>query len=233
MKKTLKFKIAISIAVVAVAGVFVLKPRSYNHMERVANNSLYFILKKDKLEDKLRDFHKVPTKETIDKKSLIFSWRYLLENGDTAVINIEVRKQVYPWENKDNDIYMNRKWGYLSRPESRYIQILPLKYKGDSLYLYRVVPVENQNKYLNSTDSIQLLIPTKKLFYFLKEGYFNVLKRYEDITVVAFYEPIAITMYNNRVTHLKTAKLFFNDKYEVSIIPYDAPQELWDNYNKE
>lgn len=206
--------------------------RSYERMEHLANLKFKEKFDNRNIRADIKDFHRLPLKDTLDN-GLVFSWYYLLEDGDSAILNIQVNNRGKFLQDEQFRVTMNRKWGYLFKPESKYIQILPLKYKGDSLYLERVVLFENQDNYLNSTDSIQLLIPEKKLFYFLKKGYFNVLKKYEDNTMVAFYEPIAFLRCNNRVTHLKTAKIFFNDKNEVFILPYDAPQELWDNYNKE
>ena len=71
------------------------------------------------------------------------------------------------------------------------------------------------------------------MFSFLKQGYYNVLQRYDDYTVVAFYEPIASITNNNKITKVMTAKVYFNDKNEVFIYPYDAPLDLWENYNRE
>jgi len=233
MKKTLIYKIVISTVVIAFLVGLILKPRGYKRMEKIANNEFRFLLQRNELEDKLKDFKRVPLRETENREALIFPWMYFLETGDTAMVYIEVRKQVYPWENKESDIYMNHKWRYLFKSERSIFNALPNKYKGDSLYSGHIASYMQNDEYFTDNDTLKLHIPTKKLFSFLKEGYFNVLQRYDNYTVVAFYEPIASIISGNKNTPIKTAKIFFNDRNEVFIIPYDAPQELWDNYNKE
>jgi hypothetical protein len=206
--------------------------RSFEKMEDLANLKFKEKFDNRNIRVKMNDFHRLPLKDTLDN-GIVFSWYYLLEDGDSANINIQVNNRGKFLQDEQFRITMNYKWGYLYRPESMYIQILPLKYKGDSLYLDRIVLLDDQDNYINSTDSVKLLIPTKKLLYFIKKGYFNVLKRYEDNTVVAFYEPVATLIRGNESKAILTAKIYFNDRYEVLIFPYDGPKELWDNYNKE
>lgn len=233
--KKVNNKIILVIVLLLIITVIIYKstrPRSYEKMEHLANIKFHEKIDNRKIRVNVNDFYRLPPRDFLDK-GMVFSWYYILESGDSAILNIQVNKQGKFLQDEQFRVTMNRKWGYLFNPKSRYINILPLKYKGDSLFLERVVLFDNQDEYLNSTDSLQLLIPTKELFYFLKKGYFSVLKKYEDNTVAAFYEPVATLLIENKTVAVRTAKIFFNDKYEVLITPYDAPLKLWDNYNKE
>jgi hypothetical protein len=50
---------------------------------------------------------------------------------------------------------------------------------------------------------------------------------------VAFYNPDATVIREGESTLIFTAKVYFNDRNEVFIFSFDAPPEIWTNYNKE
>ena len=233
--KKVKNIILIAIALLLIITVMVYKstrPRDYEKMEHLAEIKFHEKIDNRNIIVDEEAFYRLPPRD-IQDKGMVFSWYSIIESGDSAILNIQVNKQGKFLQDEQFRVTMNRSWGYLFNPKSKYINILPLKYKGDSLFLERVVLFKNQDEYLNSTDSLQLLIPIKELFSFLKKGYFSVLERYEDNTVVAFYEPIAKIISENESKPILTGKVFFTDRNEVLIFPYDAPEELWDNYNKE
>ncbi len=231
MNPSIKYKSIIAfLVIIIVIGLF-LKPRSYKKMESLANSELKYLLENEKIADKLKDFQRVSLSESKDKNALLFAWMYLLKTGDTAIINIEVKKEVYPWQDDECEVYMNSKWGYLFKPDRFFLSVLPLKFKGDSAYLNKCDAYTNNDKYIYNNDSLKLFIPTKKLFSFLKDGYFDVLMRYEDYTIVSFIEQIGSTKIKDKMVPTMAAKIFFNDRHEVLILPYEASPELWKNYN--
>ena len=209
-----------------------MSPRGYARMEHLANIRFEEKIDKENIRDKVNGFNKLPPKVVLDD-GIIFSWYYILENGDSAILNIQVNRRGKFLQDEQFCVTMNNKWSYLLKTKVKYINVLPLKHAGDSSFLKRSVLFDNQDEYLNSIDSFQVLIPTEKLFSYLKEGYFSVLKRYEDYTVIAFYEPIATVIREKESKPILTAKVYFNDRNEVLIFPYDAPLEIWANYNKE
>jgi len=232
MRKTLKWTF-IATLLIGIIIVLVIKPRGYKRMEKLANLKFKSILLHSDPNIDRNDFQRIPLRENTDKGVLIFPWICVLESGDTAMISIEVRKKVYPWEYENFVVRKNKKWGYLSDPESTFKQVLPNKYKNDYNYLENVSLYRYQNDLFVDVDSLKLIISPDKMYSFLKDGYFNVLLRENEYTVVAFYEPIAFIRKENKIIATKTAKIYFNENAEMLIIPYDAPRELWDNYNKE
>jgi hypothetical protein len=234
MKKSFFFWFIVSILITIFFRVAILKssPRSYIKMEEKAYKELVYILHHQKNEDKINYFKKFTSIENENKDGLIFSWYYILKTGDTAIIDIEVRKQIKFWQDEPFEVRMNEKWGYLHKSEKNILYVLPKKFRNDNINIEKLVPNENIDRFFGDNDSIKLLMPYLKLFSLVKDGYFNVLARYYDYTVVAFFEPIAVIPENGKTIKTLTAKIFVNKKMEILIIPFDAPLELWDNYNR-
>jgi hypothetical protein len=123
---------------------------------------------------------------------------------------------------------MNHQWGYLFGAKSEFKNVLPIKYENKTLILSSLQLYPNQGKYYENSE---VLISPDRLFYFLKKGYFSVLEKKEEYTVVAFYQPIGniYVIAQNKTDTINTmsAKVLINEVSEILIIPYNAPPELW------
>ena len=161
-----------------------------------------------------------------------FKWFKVLEWGDTASIYIDVYRRPSSFSWRDNYFWprvtMNYQWGYLFGTKSEFKNVLPIKYENKTLILSSLQLYPNQGKYYENSE---VLISPDRLFYFLKKGYFSVLEKKEEYTVVAFYQPIGniYVKTQNKTDTINTmsAKVIINEVSEILIIPYNAPPELW------
>ena len=182
--------------------------------------------------DSIRNQLKGPV--SLNKGSYVeFQWYKVLEWGDTAAIYVDVYKYPTSPSWRDNFFWprvtMNFQWNYLMYGRLNKIEnIYPNRYKNkvffaDSLQLYPNLKEIFENAVLT--------INPDRLFFFLKEGYFEILDRKDDYTVVAFYQPIGnIYVKNQNITdtiNTMAAKVSVNEASEILIIPYNAPPELW------
>jgi hypothetical protein len=196
-----------------------------------------------------REFQNIPMYDSLRKqlkgpiiieknKYNEFMWYRVLDWGDTAAIYIDVYK--YPTSFSWRDDYfwpritMNYQWGYLTSGSiSTFKDVLPLKFKKNTMILSSLQLFPNQEKYYENSE---VSISPDRLFYFLKKGYFEVLEKKEDYTVVAFYQPMGnvYARTQNKIDTINTmsAKVLINDAFEVLIIPYNAPPELWGKAHK-
>jgi hypothetical protein len=177
---------------------------------------------------------KGPIVNRIKEGYTTFQWYKVLPWNDTASIFLDVSQSLTPLSLSRIGNYflpritMNYQWNYLLGPICKLEDVLPLKFEEK-------IPLNNQLKlYPNHTnyfDSSELVISPERLFYFIKEGYFRVLKKENDYTVVAFYEPIGNVFYKNKnkqdTTFTLGAKVFVNEAFEMLIVPYKIPDELW------
>lgn len=196
-----------------------------------------------------REFQNIPMYDTLRKqlkgpiilnknKFNEFMWYSVLDWGDTAAIYIDVYKYPASFSWRDNyfwpRITMNYQWGYLtSGPISTFKDVLPLKYENNTVILSSLQLLTNQEKYYESSE---VSISPDRLFYFLKKGYFEIIEKKEDYTVVAFYQPIGNVYLKtqNKIDTINSmsAKVIINETFEVLIIPYNVPNELWSNANR-
>jgi hypothetical protein len=227
MKK--RIGIILTIVVIIILLYFIVKPiRTTGVLSNIAQREFQNIAMYDSLRKQLIG-PIILKKNTYNE----FMWYRVLDWGDTAAIYIDVYK--YPTSFSWRDDYfwpritMNYQWGYLtSGTISTFKDVLPLKYENKNLNLSSLQLYPNQEKYYESSE---MLINPDRLFYFLKKGYFEVLEKKEDYTVVAFYQPIG-NVYErtkNKTDTINTmsAKVLINEASEVLIIPYNAPLELW------
>lgn len=228
MKRFIKIILPISI-VIFIAFVF-LKPRSEKRMEKIAYKELanYLGERFDTTNYNLVG----PLVNNKNTEYTSFQWYRVLPWGDTASIYIDVFKRIntFSWR----DIYfwpritMNYQWNYLMGSPSKMEDILPLGLKDTTRLKHKISFSLKQD---TLSDSTELLMPAKKLFYFLQNGFFNVLDKKENYTIVEFFEPIGnIHIINgDKCDSLSTvgAKVYVNDHLEVSIEPYKVPDNLW------
>ncbi len=163
-----------------------------------------------------------------------FQWYKVLPWGDTASIFFGVSQSITPLSlSRIGNYYwpritMNYQWQYLMGPISEFDDILPTKYNKGIFLDTQLKLYPNHDKYF---DSSELTIAPERLFFFLKEGYFRILKKEDDYTVVEFYEPIGNVFYKNGnrqdTTFTLGAKVFVNEAFEMLIMPYKIPDELW------
>lgn len=164
-------------------------------------------------------------------KYLEFKWYKLVEWGDTAAVNIDVYKKPSSFSWRD-DFYwprvtMNYQWYYFLFPEgtSKFADILPNqianKFPDGSAFKF-------YHKQEQTADSINFIINPDRLFFFLQKGYFQIVEKNDDYTIVDFYEPIANIVHKHKKDTITTmsAKMFVNDSMEVLIMPYDVPVEI-------
>jgi len=198
----------------------VLKPRSENRMEKIAYKELINYLGEG---FDTTNYNVVgPLIDTKDVEYVSFQWYKVLPWGDTASIYIDVFKCInsFSWRDKYfwPRITMNYQWNYLQGPLSKLEDVLPLRFK-DKIYLnthLRLYPNHETN-----TDSTKLSISPDRIFFFLEEGFFRVLDKKENYTVVEFYEPIGSVVYMNggKLDTIPSlgAKVYVNDYLEVLI----------------
>ncbi len=159
-----------------------------------------------------------------------FIWYKILDWGDTAIINVNVYRYPFSasWRNYlFPSVSMNYQWYYFSFPKgtSRFEDLFPIKYKDKSISELKLCSNQDEKKYKNTL----FLININRLFFFLKKGYFEILEKNENYSIVSFYEPIAnlYKHYNNKIDTINTmsAKILFNNSFEIQIIPFDNLNE--------
>lgn len=229
MKKK-KIITLLSISVLCLIIYLVFIPRSIKRMEKIANNHL----KSDLHWDDYGDLLEGPAIEEIGENYVSFFWYSKLAWGDTAAIYIRVGKSIYSSSLRDfiwPSTTMNYQWTYLelklgNHRLGKFKDVLPKKnivYPIDNYSIWNDHPID--------FDSSILILEPDKLFFFLKEGYFEALKKDENYTEVTFLEPIGKMKIESSVkvdTNLTSgAKIYTNDSSQLLIIPYRIPMKLW------
>jgi hypothetical protein len=209
----------------------ILCPRSLKKAQTIAEQELYTNLHDRKIKEL-----KGPLIDN-QKESVEFIWYKELEWGDTSKIFIKVHKNIFLVEKNESwwrnilffwepQVTMNYQWYYFLFPDgtSSFEDVFPLGAKGIELML-------NMKTFPNDTISggnIELVIPADRLIYFIKKGYFEVLQKEKDTTIVAFYEPIArMHLQNKSSVSVMTAKVLSIDTIGIAIIPINAHEEAW------
>jgi hypothetical protein len=208
--------------------------RSDEKLERIAK-AIYKGNKHDfKETDKWDKFVLLPHKENKEKNGLIFTWIYILETGDTAKTFIEVsRGKRLLHDEEPLSIYYNYKHTYIFKTDKDLINLLPKKYKQDNAYINKLSLSDKQNDFFDTTNNLKFKVSSERLYDYLNKGFYSVLARYDNYTSIAFYEPIANLIINNKIESTMTAKIIFDDNSNVLIKPYKATDIELSNYNKE
>ena len=160
-----------------------------------------------------------------------FKWYKVLEWGDTSAIYIDIYKKPTSFSWRDDfffpNITMNYQWYYFLFPQgtSKFEDILSLQCQKARIDSSKYRPYHRQNE---ASNSINFTVIPERLFYFLKKGYFTVLDKNDDYTIVDFYEPIAniVNKPTDEPISTMSAKIFVNDSLELLIVPYDVPDEI-------
>lgn len=227
--------ISIVILIILIVAIIYIKPiRTVKIMEEIAKDELrepplglfteayYNAYKGQELDGPL----------IIDKgRHIEFQWYKVLKWGDTASVYANVYKYPNSFSWRDNffwtNIGMNEYFYYYSfqNGTSKFEDILPSTHKKGVSDSLKYKPYYAQNKV---ADSISFIINIERLFYFLQKGYFIIIEKNDDYTVVDFYEPIANIIYkhSNDTISTMSAKIFFNDSLEVFIIPQIAQEKV-------
>ncbi len=228
MEKFIKILLPI-ILVVLIISLF-LKPRSEKRMENIAHKELNNYLGEG---FDTTNYNVVgPLVDTKNAEYASFQWYKVLPWGDTASIYIDVFKRInsFSWRDKYfwPRITMNYQWNYLLGSISKLEDVLPLRFK-EKVYLNAQLRLYPNHE--TPTDSTKLSISPDRLFFFLEEGFFRVLDKRENHTIVEFFEPVGdiIYMNGNKVDTISSvgAKVYVNDYLEVLIEPYKVPENLW------
>lgn len=162
---------------------------------------------------------------------LEFKWLNVLEWGDTAALYIDVFKRPNSISWRDNFFWprttMDYQWYYFEFPEgtSKFAEILPSQHEKRAIDSSKYKLYHRKDEVSNS---INFTVIPERLFYFLQKGYFTVVEKNDDYTIVDFYEPIANIVHKHTGETISTmsAKVFVNDSLQVLIIPYDVPSEI-------
>ena len=173
-----------------------------------------------------------PIIDRTKKEHTTFQCYKVLPWGDTALIFIDVSQSLTSLSWRDNYFFpritMNYQWQYLVGSISEFDDVLPTKFNKGIFLDTQLKLYPNHDRYF---DSSELTIAPERLFFFLKEGYFRILKKEDDYTVVEFYEPIGNVFYKNGnkqdATFTLGAKVFVNEEFEMLIVPFKIPDELW------
>jgi hypothetical protein len=223
MKKLLQILTLLLLLGVVVVYLF-LRPRSIKRMEETALFELEEILGKGYKAYNLKG----PLIDTTHNEYVSFQWYKILNWGDTASIYIDVFKRLSSFSWRDNYFWprvtMNHQWSYLAGSRSEFKDVLPIKTKNKTLILSSLQLYPNQEKYYENSE---VLIRPERLFFYLKNGYFEVLEKRKEYTVATFYEPIGYIYQGNDTILTMAAKVYLNDAAQVLILPYNAPVELW------
>lgn len=224
------FKILLPIILFGIIFFLFLNPRSNERMEKVAFNELENYLGEGF--DTTNYNVQGPIVNKTREGYTTFQWYKVLPWDDTASIFIDVSQSLTSLSWRDNYFFpritMNYKWNYLLGSTSKLEDVLPLKF-DEKIYLNTQLKLyPNHERYF---DSSELTIEPERLFFFLKEGCFRVLKKEDDYTIVEFYEPIGNVFYKNK-NKIDTmsptgAMVFVNEAFEMLIVPYKIPDELW------
>ena len=212
--------------------IFIFSPRSIGRMESIAKDEL-----KINVSDSMFNLLQGPLifKE---KKYVEFVWYKKLEWGDTSKIFIRVYRSIFSchrfdswWRNYfcflEPQVNMNYQWYYFLFADgtSNFQEVFPLGIKGIKIETAKDLSTKNTKDY-----HYKFTVPTNRISYLLKKGYFRVLQKKEETTIIEFYEPIANIYIERRKDAISviTAKVFSNDTTGITIIPFIAPKELWD-----
>jgi hypothetical protein len=184
--------------------------------------------------DKWEDFILLPYKENESGNGIVFTWIYILDTGDTAMANIELsRTKRLLNDEKPISIYFNYKHSYIFKTDKDLINLLPKKYKHDSSYINKLILSEYQEEFFDTINILSFIIEPNRLYHYLNEGFYSVLARNDNYTSIAFYEPIANLLIDNKIEPTMTAMIIFDNNSNVLIKPYQATDAEWSNYNKE
>jgi len=217
----------IIIGLVAIILFVLIRPiRTKSIMKSIAVNEFEDIQMYDSLRKKL-------TGPVINDKGkyVEFKWYKVLEWGDTSTIYIDVYKKPSSFSWRDDffcpKITMNYQWYYFLFPHgtSRFEELLSLQCQKEAIDFSKYKPYHRQNEVSNS---INFTVIPERLFYFLQNGYFTVVEKNDDYTIVDFYEPIANIVHKHTDETISTmsAKVFVTDSLELFILPYDVPVEI-------
>jgi hypothetical protein len=234
IKKWINWKTLLGVIILIICIGLINKslPKNDQQLERLASNKFNSMRYDFKPTDKWDKFVMLPSKTNETKDGLIFTWIYILENGDTVKVNIEMLRKIKIWQGASwrDKTTANYKLSYIFDSDKDLINLLPNKFKHDSIYIAELKMSDHQ---LDLIDSCTFIIKPERLYSHLIEGYYSVLARYENSTSVAFYEPIANIKIDDKIEATMTAKIIFSDSSNVLIKPYNATEEEWQNYNKE
>lgn len=229
--KAMRSRKIIKIAIIVLLSIWLIilifKPRGFRQMERIAKHELQRELTQYCIDKTADDFLMMPIKESTDKSALIFNWLYFLEMNDTVVVTVEVKKQAYPWQRGDGiNSRVNSEYRYINKNgHLSFENLLPYRYENDSIYLRNCVLYKDNDKYLEKSDTIKVLISSVKLFAYLKKGYFDIKHKSDNYTFISFYQSIA-ELNNGKIKfQIRTANVFFNSKGEVLIVPANKPHD--------
>jgi len=226
MKKYLKVLLSIIFAGVII--FLFLNPRSDERMEKIAYGEL-----ENYLGEGFDTVYKIkgPIVNNSKEEYTTFQWYKVLSWGDTASVFVDVSQNLASFSWRDNYFFpritMNYQWNYLIGSISKLDTILPSKF-DESIYLnIQLKLYPNHDKYFEGSE---LTIEPERLFFFLKEGYFRILNKKYDYTIIEFYEPIGNVFYRNgnkqNATFTLGAKVFVNDAFEILIVPYKIHDNL-------
>jgi hypothetical protein len=167
------------------------------------------------------------------KERIEYSWYKVLEWGDTASISAFVYKNFLNEfsgifrANNPPSVTANSKWYYVYVPDgiSKFTDILHTRHTNKVVDVPAFKLYQKQEDML---DTLNFIVNPNRLFFFLQKGYFQIVEKNDDYTIVDFYEPIAYMGHRctNKTTSTMSAKVFFNDSLEILIVPYDVPVEL-------
>lgn len=212
--------------VVIILFVLIRPIRTKSVMKSIAVNEFENIQMYDSLRKKL-------TGPVINDKGkyVEFKWYKVLKWGDTSIIYIDVYKKPTSFSWRDDFFYpkitMNYQWYYFLFPQgtSKFEDILSLQNKKEGIDSSKYKPYHRQ---IEESNSINFTVIPERLFYFLQKGYFTVIEKNDDYTIVDFYEPIANIVHKNTDETISTmsAKVFVSDSLELLIVPYDVPVEI-------
>lgn len=198
-------------------------------MKKKAEKKFFSLMNEHNLSAHLNDFKGPIISENINYKGLKFSWYKCLNYNDTVYVNISVPNYSFPLVN-DTRLTMSYDWKFLFGPKSKFSELID-KGENDSWMINKLLFSNEQDKYYVNENSSYLKIEKNKLLYYLKNGYFDILKKYEDSTVVLFYKPIGDIIYsNNKKSFTLGASVTIDSMNQILIKPIDVPDSLWNYY---
>lgn len=216
-----KYKKQFWVVVIFVLVVVVIKPfRTDGIIKNIAESEFQVIPLADSLRIQL-------TGPVIHDKGIYAShaWFKVLEWGDTAMLHIDVykRPQSFSWRDKFfwPRITMNYKWYYfvLQGDSLKLKGLLPDKGLRIPLEAFQLDVIQF-NRFHNS-QKITFLVPPEMLLILLKKGYFTVVEKKQNHTIVEFYGPIANVRKNglSPKTWVSSAKVSINDSLQIFVDP--------------
>lgn len=158
----------------------------------------------------------ITKKSNRSKNEYVFKWYKPLPYYDTAWVNIYVPRFRF----KFLDVTMSNSTDYLfSRPNN----------------LYTIFPTCENSPFLINTDSVNNLFNTpdftpivskEKLLYILQNGYYDVFRVNNELSVIAFWEPIGILNFQNQKVEAKFSIVDLDEKCIISIKPFLLPDSI-------